>query len=218
MNIFENPATAKVLFCTICNVSITYKGRGRVPKTCSSKCKNKLDHQSNPKKPKRETVCTFCSTKFFTAFNKQRFCSNECRLNFFRASNDLQSKVYFYSCCDCQIIFAKRKQLAGVAILNGIYCKECSKERERTRNRRGTLRRQGALSNPRISLISIAKRDNFICYLCEEPVDMGIPRTHKSGATIDHIKPLSKGGFDTIENVSLAHWICNIKKSDKYDA
>lgn len=34
-------------------------------------------------------------------------------------------------------------------------------------------------------------------------------------ATIDHIIPLSKGGTHTYNNVQLAHYICNSKKSDK---
>ncbi len=34
--------------------------------------------------------------------------------------------------------------------------------------------------------------------------------------TIDHVIPLAKGGYDTIENVKAAHFICNSKKSDSH--
>jgi 5-methylcytosine-specific restriction endonuclease McrA len=44
---------------------------------------------------------------------------------------------------------------------------------------------------------------------------MDIKRTDKLGATIDHVLPISKGGLDTMENVALAHWICNIRKGNK---
>ena len=33
--------------------------------------------------------------------------------------------------------------------------------------------------------------------------------------TIDHIKPISKGGTHTWDNVQLAHFHCNSIKSDK---
>lgn len=32
--------------------------------------------------------------------------------------------------------------------------------------------------------------------------------------TFDHILPLSKGGFDELENYQLAHWKCNQAKGD----
>jgi 5-methylcytosine-specific restriction endonuclease McrA len=44
---------------------------------------------------------------------------------------------------------------------------------------------------------------------------MTLPRTHRYGATLDHLTPLSLGGEDTKENVKLAHWICNIRRSNK---
>jgi 5-methylcytosine-specific restriction endonuclease McrA len=77
------------------------------------------------------------------------------------------------------------------------------------------LIRQGVKSDERITHEEIAERDNFICHICEQAVDMSLPRTSKFGATLDHVIPVSKGGVDSRENLKLAHWICNIKKSDK---
>jgi 5-methylcytosine-specific restriction endonuclease McrA len=44
---------------------------------------------------------------------------------------------------------------------------------------------------------------------------MSLPRTSKQGLTLDHVIPLSKGGTDTMDNLRPAHWLCNIKKSNK---
>ena len=45
--------------------------------------------------------------------------------------------------------------------------------------------------------------------------DPALPRSHPMGATIDHLIPLSRGGPDTPDNVSAAHWQCNVRRQNK---
>jgi 5-methylcytosine-specific restriction endonuclease McrA len=59
------------------------------------------------------------------------------------------------------------------------------------------------------------------CHICSEPIDLEAPR--KSGLEgwelslhIDHVKPLSKGGDDTLENVRPSHGQCNLIKSANF--
>ena len=203
------------MFCEICNTSIAYKGVGRLPRTCSSKCKNKLDGKAKVKKEKHLTNCSNCNKEFLTAYDQQRFCSSVCRSNSSKSNNNFNSKVYFYCCSNCQTNFISRKSIHGISAAKGIRCKPCQKQLTRIRDRKKTLVRQKAISNPRISVELIAKRDSYLCHLCNQIVDMDIKRTDKMGATIDHILPLSKGGLDTMENVALAHWICNIRKGNR---
>lgn len=214
MSVYESYTKAKVLFCEICNISITYKGVGRLPRTCSSKCKNKLDGKAKAKKEKHLTNCSNCDKEFLTAYDQQRFCSSACRSVSLKANN-LKSNLYFYSCLECQTHFVSRKSIHGIAGAKGIRCKPCQKQLTRMRDRKKTLIRQKAISNPRISVELVAKRDSYLCHICNQIVDMDIKRTEKMGATIDHIFPLSKGGLDTMENVALAHWICNIRKGNR---
>ena len=55
-----------------------------------------------------------------------------------------------------------------------------------------------------------------ICGICGHPVDMSLKHGHPMAATIDHIIPVAKNGHPSdIENLQLAHWICNRQKSDK---
>lgn len=47
-----------------------------------------------------------------------------------------------------------------------------------------------------------------ICYICEKPFKS------KKDITIDHYLPISKGGFDELENYRIAHFPCNQMKGD----
>jgi 5-methylcytosine-specific restriction endonuclease McrA len=61
----------------------------------------------------------------------------------------------------------------------------------------------------------LVERDGDKCFICEDPVDMSLPRTNRYGATVEHVIPLKRGGQDTPENLRLAHWICNVRKGSK---
>lgn len=52
------------------------------------------------------------------------------------------------------------------------------------------------------------KRDGDLCYICTEPF------TEEDQATIDHFIPLAKGGTWDLENLKLAHSLCNSLKAD----
>ena len=55
-----------------------------------------------------------------------------------------------------------------------------------------------------------------VCGICGKPVDMSLKHPHPMSKTIDHIIPIAKGGHPSdLDNLQLAHWICNRQKSDK---
>lgn len=72
--------------------------------------------------------------------------------------------------------------------------------------------------DPTITLDRLRQRDNDICQICGEVVDI-LDRTDKHiGArypSCDHIIPLSKGGAHTWNNVQLAHMGCNSGKCNR---
>lgn len=49
------------------------------------------------------------------------------------------------------------------------------------------------------------------CGICKKDLP-GLKRS-----SLDHIKPLNKGGRDVVENLQLAHWKCNNIKGDNYE-
>lgn len=73
-----------------------------------------------------------------------------------------------------------------------------------------------------ISLDKVFDRDKGICYLCGGVCNKKDIR-YENGAwivgdrypSIDHVKPLSKGGEHSWKNVRLAHYSCNIKKGNR---
>lgn len=74
-----------------------------------------------------------------------------------------------------------------------------------------------------IILKRLYKKEWGVCYLCGESCDWEDFTITKGGVfiagdmypSIDHIKPLAKGGLHSWDNVRLAHRICNTKKSDR---
>jgi hypothetical protein len=60
-------------------------------------------------------------------------------------------------------------------------------------------------------------RDGYDCYLCNLPVEL--TANHIQGQPgwelyphIEHVIPLALGGHDTLDNVKIAHAVCNIRK------
>jgi hypothetical protein len=91
--------------------------------------------------------------------------------------------------------------------------------RKRAVNNRDRARRNGA----KVSYYTrehIFKRDGYDCYLCNRPVDLqanpvqGQPNWELY-PHVEHVIPLSKGGDDTLDNVKIAHAICNINKGTR---
>jgi len=61
----------------------------------------------------------------------------------------------------------------------------------------------------------IYTRDNGVCYLCDEPINLNIKWPDIKSFSIDHVIPLSKGGGDTPDNVKSSHLFCNLSKGVK---
>lgn len=55
-----------------------------------------------------------------------------------------------------------------------------------------------------------------VCGICGKPVDKNLRWPNPLSPTVDHIIPLDKGGHpSSLENLQLAHFVCNRQKSDK---
>jgi 5-methylcytosine-specific restriction endonuclease McrA len=65
-----------------------------------------------------------------------------------------------------------------------------------------------------ITLEKLYQRDKGICHICRQKVDMNANPNSDMYGSIDHMKPISKGGSHVWNNVKLAHRCCNNIKSN----
>lgn len=101
------------------------------------------------------------------------------------------------------------------------YCSDLCRKRANyiIQNTRRRAKINNALIDKDITLRKLFERDNGKCHICGgvcDWADYGEKNSRfvagKSYPTIDHIKPLSKGGSHSWGNVKLAHFGCNSAK------
>jgi 5-methylcytosine-specific restriction endonuclease McrA len=64
----------------------------------------------------------------------------------------------------------------------------------------------------RVDYEAIIERDNRLCHICGDAVDLSLAKYHPMSKSFDHVIPLSKGGSHSMGNVKLAHFGCNSRK------
>jgi hypothetical protein len=196
---------------------------GRKRNYCSTRCRELARNEKvKSQRPLKTVVCDRCGLIFLSKRKDARYCSKECsRLDApKRAKEQHERKMQnrpatkTWTCGWC-----KEDMVVPVSYLGTrAYHDQCRVEARQEQNRRKSAKRRGARwAKGRTFHRDIAERDNFICHICNETVDMSLPRTHRFGATVDHVVPLAKGGTDEPDNLKLAHWICNTRKSDKLE-
>ena len=80
-------------------------------------------------------------------------------------------------------------------------------------SKRRALEKSAVVEN--VSRKIVYERDNGICGLCGEIIDINHKSPHPKSLTLDHIIPLSKGGKHSYDNVQVAHYSCNSSKGNK---
>lgn len=58
----------------------------------------------------------------------------------------------------------------------------------------------------------IFERDDWICGLCEAPIDPSSAYPDPMSPSLDHIVPVSRGGVHSRANCQAAHLVCNVRK------
>ena len=108
--------------------------------------------------------------------------------------------------------------------INQVYCtKMCEKRSSHQVHDIKRKRRVKDAYIDDIDLHELYRKYDGICYLCGEECDWndvkvidGIPHALGNYPSREHIRPLSKGGLHSWDNVKLAHIRCNSSKGVKY--
>jgi 5-methylcytosine-specific restriction endonuclease McrA len=208
--------------CQVCSKALDKNiGMGRPKRNCSNKCRIEARARTLRARNARNLNCDYCSKQFIGNKQQARFCSKDCRA----AQNLIESKAKYQK---------KRQELypGGIRTTPCGWCKEprtwkvgesviqafhpdCTLDAQRARYRIKTVKRQKVVNPSRLSADRVLQTYGADCSICGQTINLDIPRTSKMGLTVDHLVPLSRGGSDDIENLRPAHWICNIKKSNK---
>lgn len=124
-----------------------------------------------------------------------------------------------------QIQITTCKRCGGAFIGTSKYCsKECMNRAQNSRKEAARrIREKEQMIDKDISLERLYERDNGKCYMCGIKCNWDDKTITENGTivvgptypTIEHVVPLSKGGNHSWDNVKLACFMCNTKKSDK---
>ena len=97
----------------------------------------------------------------------------------------------------------------------GRYKNEPWDDRRRANyHKRRALKRKLPADNIRPS--EVYERDGWVCGICGDPVERSLKWPDPKSPSLDHVKPLSKGGHHVLANVQLAHLECNVRKGDEF--
>ena len=189
-------------------------------KTCSDECK-----QANVKAKERERKRARDPEKEHEKWIRQRYGSEEAHQQHLR---DLEQKrqEQMEQARKCKEAEKEAKRILGKCIVCGndfetfnptqkTCCKECGKKLSYARKQHRIPKKQ--IIDKDITLEALFRRDSGVCYLCGGVCDWNDKQGNIVGAlypSIDHVTPVSKGGLHSWQNVRLAHFACNVAKSD----
>lgn len=188
--------------------------------TCSEKCKRENKRQKDSKRSQQRTP-----EEEHDRYIKRKYGSEEARLEHLRRMEKAK-----------EVERERRKKqreaekLARMRIGICIVCGEeyrtfnpvqktcsqvCGKKLDYARKQKRIPKKQ--IIDKDITLEALFRRDSGVCYLCGKACDWNDKKENTVGPnypSIDHIVPVSRGGLHAWNNVRLAHFSCNLDKSD----
>lgn len=164
-----------------------------------------------------EAKCRECGQDFIPAKSAgNKFCSKLCARIFYGPDDhDLRCSE---SACDRQVRARGVCNMHYKRILRSEGKLENSPWDERRKanyQKRRALKLQ--LPADDIRPVDVYERDGWTCKLCELPVDKSLAYPDPGSPSLDHRKPLSRGGHHTWDNVQLAHLQCNVRKGARVE-
>lgn len=201
---------------------------------CSSRCRYESLQQSKKKsyqkhkpeaKQPEEKRCAFCGKPFKPYRPNALYCSAKCYSKAkWRKERQAKKPV--------QLQMTLKKELPKIYEGDCVVCgkhfttmnpaqktcsKQCAKRWEYSRKQRRIPKDR--IIDKDITLEALYRRDSGVCYLCGKLCDWNDrdKETNTVGAlypTIDHLIPLAHGGTHAWKNIRLAHFACNVNKSD----
>lgn len=133
-------------------------------------------------------------------------------------SRQLEERLAIHVCKNCGESYC----IESTGYNSTKYCSEKCMKRwaMRVKNDRRHKKIASRRHDADITLEKLFRRDEGICYLCFGKCDWNDVDADGNACdnypSIDHVKPIAKGGTHTWDNIKLAHRRCNWEKSDAY--
>lgn len=213
--------------CPGCAIPLVIGPRERNPKRwCSEKCRQWAARHPGELRPTARN-CEACGTDI-SATQRAKFCSLRCKeiARGQRLAEPLPERTCELPECGKRYQPYKATQRAccerhGHTLWNresradGRQKPEPWTEARKERwKRRQELKRATSSGRP-VVREDIGDRDDWVCYLCEQPIDRQLIWPDPESATTDHVIPLSRGGEHDPDNVRITHARCNSAKGDR---
>lgn len=196
--------------CSVCGEQFHRPNMvGPIPKYCSRKCWNQARRVGGPlhKSKKSEGPATHIA---------YADCAH-CGCLFVRRTRTPGNGVYVCRNPECQRLqrnqqmrdwFRRYRAENGEAYTNRYRDKRKASMRQR-------INRKLSLPYEEFTDDEIFERDGWSCGICGEPVDRELKWPDPMSKSLDHVRPLAKGGHHVRTNCQLAHLSCNVSKGDK---
>ena len=178
-------------------------------------------------KRKEKLTCPACFQKKWKQYREQknapkqrdaqeraeRAAENRSR----KISDQLTRRLAIHVCKNCGTEFC----MEATGYNSEQYCsKKCqSRYFNRAKNEKRIDRLKSRMHDTDITLEKLFKRDGGVCYICGKTCDWsdivekdGTMVAGDSYPSIDHVKPVARGGTHTWDNIKLACRICNTLK------
>ena len=134
-----------------------------------------------------------------------------------RISRQIEERLAIHVCKNC----GKEYCIGSTGYNSKQYCSEKCMKRwaMRIKNDRRIRRMKSRTHDTDITLEKLFSRDSGVCYLCGKRCDWkdvdADGNAQDNYPSIDHVRPLSKGGTHTWDNVKLACRKCNTLKGSR---
>jgi predicted nucleic acid-binding Zn ribbon protein len=152
--------------------------------------------------------CEICEKEFIANRPHTKYCSNTC----YRRAGTGKGKykqVKTFKCVVCGKEFNSIRDDAKTC------CEKCRSDLARIdRNKRYAHLKEIGHFDYSVTLSNVFDRFNGECQICHKVLNFNCDSKSSDYPSIDHIKPLSKGGFHEWNNVQLLCRGCNCKKSN----
>lgn len=160
--------------------------------------------------------CEWCLIDFTTHYETKKYCSREHKEQAreyrkhgrSRQAPELRTAtpVWARQCLGCTIPFITTKE---VKVYCSAECSEMARRRRKDKKDRQSRQKKSPSIKARIYF-----RDNGMCQICGDKIDVEEKYPSPFSLSLDHIVPRSQGGTDAHWNLRATHLVCNVRRSD----